>query len=334
MSYETNDKMVSHPDHYKSGKYEVIDIIDEFCKDLTGTEAVCTANAIKYILRWKKKNGVQDLKKAVWYLTHMIERFADAECEDHAKFDEWRQEKIENDNDAYHMEDNTSGGIKLNEWEKASLAAQGFKRIIIHHLGCRPDEVIDISELAPKPSTEPEKKCGNCKYFDIKTAGPETGINYCEYCGCVIRDSFGTCDYFEYPDKLSIDDEPEPLNLRKNAAGVYIPQDKSTSEKIKNQLDGSKFGMASAPDDFMNLPYEELMKQCEAYKKAYEHSKEMYVDAIDNIHLLENDKESILEDYKSTLGTISHRLSTGSPYSRKEVREWVDKKKETICTQK
>ena len=73
MSYETNDKMVSHPDHYRSGRYEVIDIIDEFTKDLRGTEAVCTANAIKYILRWKKKNGIQDVKKAIWYLTHLVE---------------------------------------------------------------------------------------------------------------------------------------------------------------------------------------------------------------------------------------------------------------------
>ena len=79
MSYETDDNMVSHPDHYKSGKYEVIDIIDEFTKDLTGTEAVCTGNAIKYVLRWKKKNGVQDVKKAIWYLTHLVEHLEEKE---------------------------------------------------------------------------------------------------------------------------------------------------------------------------------------------------------------------------------------------------------------
>lgn len=79
MSYETDDKMVSHPDHYKSGKYEVIDIIDEFTKGLEGTEAVCTANAIKYILRWKKKNGIQDVKKAIWYLTHLVEQLENDE---------------------------------------------------------------------------------------------------------------------------------------------------------------------------------------------------------------------------------------------------------------
>ena len=79
MSYESKDKMVSHPSHYQSGKYEVIDIIDEFTKDLSGTEAVCTANVIKYILRWKKKNGRQDVEKAIWYLQHLVDYLVDQE---------------------------------------------------------------------------------------------------------------------------------------------------------------------------------------------------------------------------------------------------------------
>lgn len=79
MSYETDDKMVSHPDHYQSGKYEVIDIIEEFTKDLSGIEAVDTANAIKYVLRWHKKNGKQDVKKAIWYLTHLAEHLEEKE---------------------------------------------------------------------------------------------------------------------------------------------------------------------------------------------------------------------------------------------------------------
>lgn len=79
MSYETDDKMVSHPDHYNSGKFEVIDIIEEFTKDLSGIEAVDTGNAIKYVLRWHKKNGVQDIKKAIWYLTHLVEHLEDKE---------------------------------------------------------------------------------------------------------------------------------------------------------------------------------------------------------------------------------------------------------------
>ena len=72
--YEVSVKMVSHPSHYQSETgLEVIDVIEAFTFDLQGIEAVDTANVIKYICRWKKKNGLQDLKKAMWYLTHLIE---------------------------------------------------------------------------------------------------------------------------------------------------------------------------------------------------------------------------------------------------------------------
>ncbi len=33
----------------------------------------CDGNVIKYVLRWKNKDGLQDLKKALWYLNRMIE---------------------------------------------------------------------------------------------------------------------------------------------------------------------------------------------------------------------------------------------------------------------
>jgi hypothetical protein len=63
---------VNHPKHY-TGKVECIDAIEVATEHLTGIEAVCTANAIKYLWRWKKKNGVEDLKKAQWYLNKLIE---------------------------------------------------------------------------------------------------------------------------------------------------------------------------------------------------------------------------------------------------------------------
>lgn len=72
-NYESTDKMVSHPDHYQSKTgLEVIEVIEAFTADLTGIEAVDTANVIKYICRWKKKNGLQDLNKAMWYLQNLI----------------------------------------------------------------------------------------------------------------------------------------------------------------------------------------------------------------------------------------------------------------------
>ena len=72
--YKSNDDMVSHPSHYQSENgLEVIDVIEAFTSDLKGIEATDTGNIIKYICRWKNKNGLQDLKKAMWYLDHPIE---------------------------------------------------------------------------------------------------------------------------------------------------------------------------------------------------------------------------------------------------------------------
>lgn len=72
--YESNDKMVSHPDHYQSNSgMEVIDVIEAFTSDLKGIEATDTGNIIKYACRWSKKNGIQDLKKIMWYTQHLID---------------------------------------------------------------------------------------------------------------------------------------------------------------------------------------------------------------------------------------------------------------------
>jgi hypothetical protein len=59
---------VNHPSHYTQGAIECIDAIKEATKGLFGIEAVCTANIIKYVWRWKFKNGLEDLEKASWYL--------------------------------------------------------------------------------------------------------------------------------------------------------------------------------------------------------------------------------------------------------------------------
>jgi hypothetical protein len=63
---------VNHPSHYTQGAIECIDAIKEATKGLFGIEAVCTANIIKYVWRWKFKNGLEDLRKADWYLQRLI----------------------------------------------------------------------------------------------------------------------------------------------------------------------------------------------------------------------------------------------------------------------
>ena len=67
--------MVNHPPHYVSETgLEAIDFIDAFTFDLKGYEATYTSNVLKYACRWKNKNGLQDLKKAQWYLNRLINR--------------------------------------------------------------------------------------------------------------------------------------------------------------------------------------------------------------------------------------------------------------------
>lgn len=63
MSYDN----VNHPKHYamaqKSFILEPIDICEKY--------SFCQGNAIKYLLRYENKNGVEDLKKALWYLNRI-----------------------------------------------------------------------------------------------------------------------------------------------------------------------------------------------------------------------------------------------------------------------
>lgn len=67
---------VNHPSHYTQGGIECIEALEAATVNLKGIEAVCTANAIKYLWRWKEKNGKEDLKKAIWYIKKFIEEQA------------------------------------------------------------------------------------------------------------------------------------------------------------------------------------------------------------------------------------------------------------------
>ena len=73
MEYKPYDK-VDRPMHYTAGSIETIDYIQSITGQLDdGFEAVCIANAIKYISRQHLKNGKEDLEKAIWYINRLIE---------------------------------------------------------------------------------------------------------------------------------------------------------------------------------------------------------------------------------------------------------------------
>lgn len=63
---------VNHPVHYTQGGIECIDALKASTVGKTGIEAVCVANVIKYLWRYEEKNGLEDIKKAQWYLERLI----------------------------------------------------------------------------------------------------------------------------------------------------------------------------------------------------------------------------------------------------------------------
>lgn len=70
----TEEDVVNKPNHYTSGKYEAIDIIDDVTSDLEGIKAFACGNALKYIIRHNKKGKpIEDLKKAIFYINKLME---------------------------------------------------------------------------------------------------------------------------------------------------------------------------------------------------------------------------------------------------------------------
>ena len=64
---------VNHPKHYTQGGIECIDALKAATIGKTGIEAVCVANVIKYCWRYEEKNGLEDVKKAQFYINRLIQ---------------------------------------------------------------------------------------------------------------------------------------------------------------------------------------------------------------------------------------------------------------------
>ena len=70
---ESEDKI--NPNHYTYSKYQAIDIIEDLSSELDGFDGFCIGNVIKYIWRFKHKNGCEDLENAKWYLEKVIKKY-------------------------------------------------------------------------------------------------------------------------------------------------------------------------------------------------------------------------------------------------------------------
>lgn len=63
---------VKHPNHYCYGKFECVEVIQELTAGASGPEGFLLGNVIKYLWRYRRKNGVEDLKKARRYIEMLI----------------------------------------------------------------------------------------------------------------------------------------------------------------------------------------------------------------------------------------------------------------------
>ena len=71
------DDSVNHPKHYNSGKALCKCGRPIECIDITRHNNFNVGNAIKYLWRTEHKGGIEDLRKAIWYINDEIERLSD-----------------------------------------------------------------------------------------------------------------------------------------------------------------------------------------------------------------------------------------------------------------
>jgi len=75
MNEEAKKDMVNSPEHYNKAGIETIDALEAML--INGFDYYLQGNIVKYLWRYRYKNGVEDLKKAQWYLNKLIEVYDD-----------------------------------------------------------------------------------------------------------------------------------------------------------------------------------------------------------------------------------------------------------------
>ena len=76
---ENAPDMVNHPQHYTQGGIECIDALKAATVGKRGIEAVCVANVIKYLWRYEEKNGIEDGRKAKWYIERLLKELEESQ---------------------------------------------------------------------------------------------------------------------------------------------------------------------------------------------------------------------------------------------------------------
>lgn len=77
--YKNSPDMVNHPKHYTQGGIECIDALKAATVGKRGIEAVCVANIIKYCWRYEEKNGIEDVRKAKFYIERLLKELEESQ---------------------------------------------------------------------------------------------------------------------------------------------------------------------------------------------------------------------------------------------------------------
>lgn len=145
---------VNHPSHYETGKYECIDVMIE----TQGIEAVknfCICNAFKYLYRQENKNGVEDVRKAKWYLDKYLE-LVESDKEKLKKSFENLERSIENIQKNWKIPPNIEIAIPLCKHESETDN----------------DEKVSVEEDLSKVATIPTLDTG------LRAHNPQTAKNF------------------------------------------------------------------------------------------------------------------------------------------------------------
>ena len=112
---------VNHPAHYETGKFECIDVMVE-TQGVEATQDFCVCNALKYVYRHKKKNGMEDLQKAIWYLNKAV-KWLESQSEKALAEVETQSEKALN---TYYAERNEKIGLDATATAISALMQQAY----------------------------------------------------------------------------------------------------------------------------------------------------------------------------------------------------------------
>lgn len=148
-----NNDNVNHPKHYTQGGIECIDAIKAATVGKQGFEATLVGNVIKYLWRYESKGGIEDIEKALWYLSRLhkevldkIMRYRIVATENGAGLETpWHTVMTPKQGDMFNQNQNARAGLL-----KALLERGGY-------CPCQPKK--DRDTMCPCKAYREENKC-------------------------------------------------------------------------------------------------------------------------------------------------------------------------------